>query len=62
MTKPRRVGLSERLRVAKEHLCPRDTNLIDAYESLEQLEEAIAEFNREINIQNLTTPHYQGVY
>ena len=42
-------GVERAVRVAKEHLCPRETNLLDDYESLEQLEEAIAEFNREIN-------------
>jgi hypothetical protein len=37
------------VRVAKEHLCPRGTNLLDDYENLEQLDEAIRAFNREIN-------------
>jgi transposase len=47
---PDSKGRVERaVRVAKEHLCPRDTKLLDDYESLEQLEEAIGEFNREIN-------------
>lgn len=30
-------GVERAVRVAKEHLCPRGTNLLDDYENLEQL-------------------------
>ena len=42
-------GVERAVRVAKEHLCPTDANLVANYESIAQLKDAIDAFNIEIN-------------
>ena len=42
-------GVERAVRVAKEHLCSRETNLVARYESTAALKEAIDAYNREIN-------------
>ncbi len=46
-------GVERAVRVAKEHLCPCETNLVASYESTALFKEAIEAYNREIN----ATPH-----
>ncbi len=42
-------GVEAHVRVAKEHLCPRETNLVTSYATTQELDRAIDKFNREIN-------------
>jgi hypothetical protein len=42
-------GVERSVRVAKEHLCPTKTNLLDAYPSIAKLKEAIDAYSLEIN-------------
>jgi hypothetical protein len=42
-------GVERAVRVAKEHLCPTNVNLVANYESIAQLKDAINAFNIEIN-------------
>ena len=42
-------GVERAVRVAKEHLCPKDTNLVENYQSITQLKDAIDSFNIAVN-------------
>ena len=42
-------GVERAVRVAKDHLCPKDANLIEGYENIACLRERIDAFNQEIN-------------
>lgn len=42
-------GVERAVRVAKEHLCPKNTNLVENYKSISQLKDAVESFNTYIN-------------
>jgi hypothetical protein len=42
-------GVERSVRIAKDHLCPKDSNLMGSYESIAELKEVIDTYNREIN-------------
>lgn len=49
MILPSKGGVERSVRIAKDHLCPKDSNLLSAYDSFSDLENAARNFDQFVN-------------